>query len=96
MNINWKVRLKNKAFLASTLALVITLVYQILGLFNVVPSISEDKTVELIGITLNILTALGVILDPTTPGIGDSDRALTYGTGADVRNAEGDGGSGQD
>lgn len=96
MKINWKIRLKNKTFLVSLASLVVTLVYQILALFDVVPSISQDKIVELVGISVNLLGLVGVVADPTTEGISDSERALTYGTDADVRQTEGDGGSGQD
>ena len=34
---------------------------------------------------INLLAVLGVIIDPTTEGISDSDRALTYCTDCDVR-----------
>ena len=34
---------------------------------------------------LNLLGLLGVIVDPTTAGVSDSDRAMTYGTAQDVR-----------
>ena len=34
---------------------------------------------------VNILALLGVVVDPTTKGICDSDRALTYYTDSDER-----------
>lgn len=88
MKINWKVRLQNKAFLASFIGLVITLVYQILGLFDIVPSISENEIVNIVGMIINLLGVLGVVVDPTTDGVNDSTRALTYGTLEDVRITE--------
>lgn len=87
MKINWKARLKNKTFLITFFTLVIAFVYQILGLFGVFPSISEDAIVNGITIAINLLGTLGVLIDPTTNGVNDSERALTYYTDNDVRNA---------
>lgn len=92
MKINWKVRFKNKAFLAALAALLITFTYQMLAALDIVPSITQDSVSEVIGMVLNLLGLLGVIVDPTTAGVSDSERALTYGTDADVRAIEGDGG----
>ena len=78
MKINWKARFKNKAFLISFIALLVGFVYQILGLFGIIPPISEDSIVNVFTIMLNILGVLGVVVDPTTPGTNDSDRAMTY------------------
>jgi phi LC3 family holin len=80
MKINLKVRLKNKAFLAAMAALLITFIYQILSMFDIVPKISEDSITTVISMVLNILGMLGVIVDPTTASVSDSDRAMTYGT----------------
>ncbi len=40
MKINWKVRLKNKVWLAAMASLVITFVYAVLEMLDVVPSLS--------------------------------------------------------
>lgn len=76
--LNWKVRFKNKVWLMSFISAIITFVYQLLAMFNVVPKISEDTVVQLVGLILNILVGIGVIQDPTTAGIEDSKQALTY------------------
>ena len=78
MKINWKVRFKNKVWLMSFIGAIITFVYQLLAMFNVVPKISEDTVVQLVGLILNVLVGIGVIQDPTTAGIEDSKQALTY------------------
>ena len=85
MKINIKERLKNKVFLLAAIALIISFVYQLLGMFGVVPCISEDEIVGLVTMAVNILAFLGVLVDPTTAGMSDSERALTYGTSVDVR-----------
>ena len=88
MKINWKARFKNKTFIITFVTLVISFVYQTLGIFDVVPSASENEILELIGMAVNILAFVGVVVDPTTDGINDSDRAMLYFTDFDERNVE--------
>ena len=76
--INWKLRLKNKATLTALIVAVIALVYQVLGCFKVVPGISESIAVEIAGAVINILSIIGIVIDPTTEGIEDSARAMGY------------------
>lgn len=76
--INWKVRLHNKTWLLSMAVTVIAFVYQILALLDVVPAISEQETTQLVTLMINILAGLGIIIDPTTSGISDSQQALSY------------------
>ena len=78
MKINWKVRLRNKTWLASVLALIVSFAYDLLAMLDVVPPLSEDWLMSLIQTLLTLLTALGVVIDPTTDGAADSDRAMTY------------------
>ena len=78
MKINWKVRLRNKTWLASVLALMVSFVYDLLAMADYVPPLSEDWLLSLIQTLLTLLTALGVVIDPTTDGAADSDRAMTY------------------
>lgn len=75
---NWKLRLKNKTTLAALIAAVVTLVYQILGIASVVPAVSSEQVINWIGLLLNILVTLGVLVDPTTAGITDSEQAKNY------------------
>lgn len=78
MKINWKVRLKNPVFWLTVIPAGIALVYTVLGLFGVVPTISEDVLVNAVTAIISALTTVGVLIDPTTKGVSDSDRALTY------------------
>lgn len=80
MNINWKVRLQNKTWLASVAAAVITFVYTLLDLLGLCPQLTEATVIKLMDALLFILAALGVVIDPTTEGAGDSQRAMTYET----------------
>ena len=85
MKLNWKARFKNKTFVVSFVTLIVAFVYQMLGLFGIVPSISESSIVNVVTIVINILATFGVLVDPTTNGVSDSDRALTYYTDSDER-----------
>lgn len=85
MKINIKERLKNKVFVLAMATLIITFVYQMFGVFGVVPLISEDTIVNVVTMAVNFLAMIGVLVDPTTAGMSDSERALTYGTSYDVR-----------
>lgn len=76
--LNWKLRLKNKTTLIALIAALAALVYQILGAFGITPSISEDTVLEIAGLAVNALCLLGIVVDPTTQGVADSDRALEY------------------
>lgn len=78
MKINWKLRGQNKATLMSIVAVAVAFVYQLLGIFGVVPKISESDIVNLISMFLNVLVAIGVVTDPTTKGLNDSERAMGY------------------
>ncbi|MCC2231107.1 phage holin [Lachnospiraceae bacterium CLA-AA-H215] len=76
--INWKLRLKNKATLLAIVTAVIALIYQILGMLGIVPAVSESEVTQAVGLVINILAMVGIVTDPTTQGVSDSDRALTY------------------
>lgn len=78
MKINWKIRLKNKTWLAGVLALLVTFVYDLLGMLGVAAPVEQGWVMNLIQTVLTMLGMLGVVIDPTTPGAGDSDRAMTY------------------
>nr|DAM53702.1 MAG TPA: holin [Caudoviricetes sp.] len=78
MKINWTLRLQNKATLTALAATVLAFAYQLCGIFGIVPPVSQDSLLQLVGIVLNILVALGVVTDPTTSGLSDSARALGY------------------
>ena len=78
MKINWKVRLRNKTWLMSIIALIITFVYDLLAMLEIVPAVTEDWLMSIVQTVLTLLTALGVVIAPTTQGMSDSDRAMHY------------------
>ena len=78
MKVNWKVRFKNKVWLGSFLSLVIGFIYSLLALFDVFPAVTQNLVVQLLNQVLTFLGLIGVIVDPTTAGLEDSDRAMGY------------------
>ncbi len=76
--INWKVRFKNKIWLTTFISLIIGFAFNMLKLFDVVPSFTENQIMNIVSQVLTFLGLFGVIVDPTTAGIGDSNRALGY------------------
>lgn len=75
---NLKLRLKNKATLLAIVLAAVAFLYQIAGLLGVAVPITEDQVVQIVGIIINLLVGLGILVDPTTAGIKDSTRALSY------------------
>lgn len=78
MKLNWRVRFKNKTWLTMFVSLIIGFVFDILKLFDVVPVVTQNTIATLAAQVLEFLGLIGVLVDPTTVGIGDSDRAMTY------------------
>lgn len=78
MKINWKVRLKQPAFWVATVPVVISFVYSVLAFAGVVPSITQDTVQNLFLALVAVLAQLGIVVDPTTKGVSDSDRAMKY------------------
>ena len=78
MKINWKVRFKNKIWLGSFLSLIVSFVYSMLGLFDIFPAVTRNNVVEILNQILTFLGLIGVLVDPTTAGLGDSERAMGY------------------
>ena len=54
------------------------LVFNILRLFDVSPVVTESLVMNIAGQVLTFLKLIGVIVDPTTAGVGDSEKAMGY------------------
>lgn len=78
MKINWKVRFKNKVWLTTFISLIVGFVYNILACFDIFPKVTQNTIMQIIGEVLTFLGLIGVIVDPTTAGIEDSNRAMSY------------------
>lgn len=78
--INWKVRLRNKAFWLAFIPAALLLVQTVAALFGFSLNLGEigDKLLAVVNAVFALLSILGVVVDPTTQGVGDSQRALGY------------------
>lgn len=80
MKINWKVRLLNKAFWLAIVPAVIMLIQAVCAVFGISFDAGEigNKIIDAVEAVFMILAVLGIVNDPTTAGIKDSDLAMTY------------------
>ena len=78
MKINWKVRIRQPSFWIATIPVVITFVYSVFALVGIVPSITQDAVQNLFLALVAVLAQFGIVVDPTTKGVSDSDRAMKY------------------
>ena len=78
--INWKVRIKNKQFWISfipALALVVQAVAAVFG-YTIDLTTLVGKLLAVVDAVFALLVILGIVVDPTTEGVRDSQRAMTY------------------
>ena len=78
--INWKVRIKNKNFWLSIIPAIILLIQAIGAVFGVTWDFGDlaQKLIAVVNAAFVVLAILGIVTDPTTHGISDSNRAMTY------------------
>lgn len=80
MKINWTVRIKNKSFWLSIVPAMVLLVQMVAGVMGCSLELGDlgDKLLGVVNAVFGVLAVLGVVTDPTTKGISDSERALGY------------------
>lgn len=80
MKINWRVRINNKAFWVAFIPAILLLIQAICGVFGFTINLGEigDKLLNVVEAVFVVLAILGVVTDPTTKGVSDSEQALTY------------------
>ena len=82
MKINWIVRIKNKAFWLAIIPAVLLLIQAVAAVVGYQLDFGDisEKLIAVVNAVFVVLSILGIVTDPTTAGIGDSTRALTYTT----------------
>lgn len=78
--INWKVRVKNKNFWLAIIPAVLILIQMIAAVFGYSIDFNElsGKLIAVVDAVFTVLAILGIVADPTTAGISDSENALSY------------------
>ena len=80
MKINWIVRIKNKNFWLAIIPALLLLAQVVAAVFGVELDLGDigNKLLDVVNAAFGVLAILGIVTDPTTHGLNDSDRALTY------------------
>lgn len=78
--INWIVRIKNKNFWLAIIPAVLLLMQTVAAVFGYSLDFGDlgDKLLAVVNAVFALLVILGVVVDPTTQGVGDSAQAKTY------------------
>ena len=78
--INWKVRIKSKTFWLAIIPAILLLVQTVAAVFGYSLDFQalEGHLLDVVNAVFLVLTILGIVVDPTTAGVSDSERAMTY------------------
>lgn len=80
MKINWIVRFKNHQFWISVIPAIALVVQAVAAVFGYTLDFSTlvGKLLAVVDAVFALLVILGIVVDPTTKGLGDSNRAMSY------------------
>ena len=80
MKINWLVRIKNRQFWLSVIPAIALVVQAIAAVFGFTFDFSTvvGKLLAVVDAVFALLVILGIVVDPTTAGVSDSNRAMRY------------------
>ena len=80
MKINWNVRIKNKVFWSAFIPAVLILVQAVANVFGLTIDLGDlgNKLLAVVESVFVLLAILGIVTDPTTEGVSDSEQALAY------------------
>lgn len=78
--INWQVRIKSKEFWLALIPAVLLLVQVVAAVFGFELDLGDigNKLLGVVNALFAVLAILGIVVDPTTDGVGDSAQAMTY------------------
>ena len=80
MKINWEVRIKNKVFWITLIPAILVVLQSVAAVFGFTLDLGDlgNKLLAVVESVFSVLGILGIVIDPTTSGISDSSRAMTY------------------
>ena len=80
MSINWKVRIKNKSFWLAVIPAVLLLAQACAAPFGYEWDfgVLSAQLAAIVNALFAVLAITGIVADPTTKGMGDSEQALSY------------------
>ena len=80
MQMNWNVRFKNKTFWLAVIPAIALVAQAVAAVFGYTIDLTTmvGKLQAVVNAVFALLVILGIVVDPTTDGIGDSNRAMNY------------------
>lgn len=80
MKINWTVRLKSKNFWLAIIPAVLLLIQVVAAVFGFGLDLGDlgNRLIAVVNAAFAVLAILGIVVDPTTQGVSDSEQALSY------------------
>ena len=72
--IDWKSRFRNRVWLMSLVSTTAAFVFTLLSLLGITPGWSEEQVMKAAEAALLLLSMVGVVMDPTTEGVGDGEK----------------------
>lgn len=78
--VNWIVRIKNKTFWLTAIPALLILVQSVAAVFGFTIDLGDlgNKLLDVVNSAFVVLALVGVVNDPTTAGMSDSERAMSY------------------
>ena len=78
--INWKVRIRNKQFWLAVIPAIALVAQAVAAVFGYTIDLTTmvGKLQAVVNAVFALLVILGVVVDPTTAGVADSKRAMSY------------------
>ena len=80
MKINWKVRMTNRQFWIALIPAILLVIQTIANVFGYKLDFGDlgNKLLAVVNSIFSLLVILGILIDPTTYGVADSERAMQY------------------
>lgn len=80
MGINWRVRIKNRTWWIAMVPAVLLAIQEFCAIFGYQLDLTlfGENLIAFINAVFAVLVIMGVVIDPTTNGISDSDYAMTF------------------
>lgn len=76
--INWKLRFKNKTVLMALVSAALLFASSVAQALGLELPVEASTVEEAAASVLALLAAVGVVVDPTTEGVADSEGAMQY------------------
>ena len=80
MKINWKVRIANINFWLTAIPALLLLIQVVAAVFGFELDLGDlgNKLLDVVNAVFMLMSILGIVNDPTTASMSDSENAMTY------------------